>query len=187
MKEIVLYEIKKRFPNTEVLCLCKTGSSLFCTNPQDIDIIAICDNIKFTHYFFKIPELNIDVFCYNKISAFKVASGRPYGLSFALAKGDNLLHGKLPFEDYSWKKYQKMILKSEYDHFRTIPLHRAKKLGVCDKNLIWPFATYFACINNTLDFTSEQQEILQKCHDKMLSGNYAEKLKNNIEKLLKGV
>lgn len=186
--ESIITEIKNRIPNANVVCMYKTGSAILCDNCRDNDIVAICDNVSFISCFFKLQELNTDVICLSKESAYKEATGhkKARGLAVALATGDNLLYGKLPFEDYSWDKYKLNVLQTEYKSFKKLSLRMARKSGVCDKSMTWTFATYFACINNTLDFTAEQRELLQKCHDGELPVSYAEELKNNIENLIEG-
>ena len=51
---------------------------------------------------------------------------------------------------------------------------------MCLKNSYWIFANYFALVNNSLDFTEEQLDIIQKCHDNELPRSYAEDLYNKL-------
>lgn len=52
--------------------------------------------------------------------------------------------------------------------------------NACLQQTIWLFANYFALLNNSLDFTAEQLEILQKCHDNELPRTYADELYQNL-------
>lgn len=184
--ETILNEIKTRVPNREILCLYRTGSALFCDNCRDTDIVAICDSEGIWSKFFKLQSLNTDIICLSKENALNEASGhrKTRGLAYALATGDNLLYGKLPFDDYSWDKYKKSVLKEEYKALRR-GLAIARIKGVCSKDMTWAFATYYAYTNGNLNFTAKQRETLQQCHDLKLPVSYAEELKNNMENLLK--
>lgn len=186
--DIILTEIKKRIPGATILYMCKIGSDLFCKNCKDTDVMVIADGVSFSWKSFKLYDLNTSVFCVNRKYGLKIASGEnfAYGLTIALATGENLLYGKLPFEEYSWDKYKLNVLGMEYNRFCVRFLRFAQKTGVCDKAMTWTFATYFACINDTLDFNEEQRDILQKCHDSDLPVSYAEELKVNMEQILFG-
>lgn len=184
MSNTILTEIKKRYPNAIVYCIIRAGSALFCENCRDTDIIAICDGLGFTSSFVALRDLRLDIICLNINAIDRELNGRQ-GLTEALATGENLLYGEFPLLDYSWENHKKNALKANYDYMVRRALLLSKKKNVCDKSLVWAFATYFTFLNSSLDFTDEQKEILQKCHDFELPVSYAEELKVNIENLLK--
>ena len=55
---------------------------------------------------------------------------------------------------------------------------------MCLKKSYWIFANYFALVNNSLDFTEEQLDIIQKCHDNELPRSYAEDLYQKLLEML---
>ena len=183
MVDKILYIVKSKYENIEVKCVYKTGSSLFCENCKDDDYVVVCDNVKFLRSCTKVKGLNIDIFCI-PLKGEQEAQLTYHSLAIALAFKNGFLYGEYPFDGYDYDKCKPQVLKQSYDFLsnRLLPLYRRK--GFCDKRAVWLFAVYFSCINNSLDFTGEQKEILQKCHDNELSVNYAEELKVNIEKLL---
>lgn len=56
--------------------------------------------------------------------------------------------------------------------------------NACLKHSYWIFANYFALVNNSLDFTQEQLDIIQKCHDNELPRSYAEDLYQKLLEML---
>lgn len=166
-------------------CIFKTGSQLFCTNCKDIDYVIITnDNIG--KYLYCIPEFKADCFICSVEDLKKSLTDDKwrYKLSACMAYKypENVVYGKLPEleADIFSKEYLLKILAIECEfaqrsYFVKYPL----------KSMVWGLALYYAIINNSLDFTDEQKEILQKAHDLELPISYRDELKVNFEKLLK--
>ncbi len=174
-----------RFIRDSVVCVFKTGSQIFCSNCKDSDYIVIT-NINIGMPLCYIKELKADCFI-RSIDQFKAKitdDSWRYKLDVCLAYKypENVVYGKLPEleADIFSKEYLLKILAIECEfaqrsYFVKYPL----------KSMVWGLALYYAIINNSLDFTDEQKEILQKAHDLELPISYRDELKVNFEKLLK--
>lgn len=169
----------------DVTFICKTGSTLFCNNCKDNDVIVCTangddfgrreryENYDIFFYSIKSPEkfLNQSFNCKYII----------YFLAFALAEqnADNSIYGKNPLsnfyfhDDFKKRLIDQLIIEAEKgDCNRRI--FNPKNRNACLKRSIWLFANYFAISNNSLEFTEEQLDIIQKCHDNELPRSYAE-------------
>lgn len=185
--------ILEYFNGHQVHFACKTGSQLFCTNCKDSDVIVVVDN--FDKKKFRIE--NTDVFVYSledflKLAHVSVGDERDvYSILVPMAQGDNVLFGVSPLTaDYDWFAYKDKILNAalaygEKSSFNE-KVKRTAAPDYCLKSTTWLFAIYYAIVNHGFDFTSEQKNILQKCHDGELPRTEAYVLKVKILKLMEG-
>lgn len=177
---MIIDELKENLGN-EMLCAYQTGSEIFCTNCKDKDIVVITNGGEEHGRLFGYD--GYDVFTYsldalNDIINFKAINGYSLYL-IALAKS-NILYGENPCDKLDLFAHKAELVdlmieqcKSKYCSTR---YRNAKNRTACLQQTIWLFANYFALLNNSLDFTAEQQEILQKCHDNELPRSYADDL-----------
>lgn len=173
----------------DVIFVCKTGSTLFCNNCKDKDIVVVTASGE--EYRRLLGYEDYDIFCRSvdgikKMITFgddKVPS--VYAITFALAKGENVLYGTNPIQDFDYFAHKDEIVKTLIENAQKRDcnprIRNGRNNDACLKQSIWLFANYFALVNNSLDFTAEQLEIIQKCHDNELPRSYAEEV---YEKLL---
>lgn len=174
----------------EILCKIPTGSSVLCTNCKDQDYIIVVKDCG-EKGFVQLGENSIDYFVRSIPTFTRIATADAslpqglYSISVPLAI-KNGLDGTLPIDNYNWFNYRENIINTCLNHIIDVYLGSIKQYNgenrnVCLKLTYWVFASYFALVNNSLDFTAEQLDIIQKCHDNKLPRSYAEEL---YEKLL---
>lgn len=172
------------------------GSKVFCNNAKDEDIVCIKQETTIhtdrydegdvfwwpLDYFRQMLQFNCDDSHYEH--------KRLYNLVFAIRKEKGAITGDIPDDlaNYNWLDYRDQIIECCIRSCEKYALHsrltNPKNKNMCLKNTYWIFANYFALMNNSLEFTAEQLEIIQKCHDNELPRTYAEELYNNLLALL---
>lgn len=166
----------------EVICIIPTGSQLFCRNCKDEDYL-VCVKDCGTQGREKLYANGVDYFVRNVVEFEKIATASPSipqginAICVPIAIKNGTLVGELPIENYNWFDYKDNVITSCLQYLGTI-LRKTSRInrGACVKAAYWLFANYFALLNNSLDFTAEQQEILQKCHDNELPRSYVDDL-----------
>lgn len=166
----------------EVICKIPTGSQLFCKNCKDEDWL-VCVKDCGTNGFKQISANGVDYFL-NNVNVFRnVATASPihwtglYGLCVPIAIKNGTIVGELPIDNYDWFDYKDNIITSCLQYLGSLSRKRNRlNREMCLKTTYWVFANYFALANNSFDFTAEQLEILQKCHDNELPRTYADDL-----------
>lgn len=181
--------IKNLIGDYEILFICQTGSQIFCENCNDKDYLVVVKDFVYAHK--KFNKDNVDYFCYsldefNKLARMELNDQRDvYAVELLF---NHVEYGENPIANYNWFDYQDKAIevalkRGKYGCFN--PRVRHIK-GGCSQSMVWQLAIYFAIMNQSADFTAEQREFLQKCHDGELDISYAEELKNNIENLIEG-
>lgn len=172
-------------PNN-VLFYFVTGSKTFCTNATDEDLIGVRYEVEK-----RVDRYDgVDVFywsldTFRQLLKFKcpietVAHQELYNISFAIKKEEGEIFGEMPADiaNYNFFDYKEDIVKScikSCEKYALNPrLTNPVNEDMCLKKSYWIFANYFALVNNSLDFTQEQLDIIQKCHDNELPRSYIE-------------
>lgn len=161
---------------------------------KDTDVVVVVKDVQF-HKGIYIEDLKTDVFVYGEDFFREMATANNKGwyyspyIGLAMAFPENVLYGEMPIENYNWFDYQYKALKQLYVeggkyYFNSALCNRIAK-GNCIKGMVLGLLAYYAIQNQSFEFTDEQKEILQKCHDLQLPASYAEELKTNMEKILK--
>lgn len=181
MKKLIDY-IKQIAP--DVTFICKTGSTLFCNNCKDNDVIVCTTNGD--DFGRRERYENYDIFFYSIKSLEKFLNQSfncryiVYFLAFALAEQNaaNSIFGKNPLsnfyfhDDFKKRLIDQLIIEAEKGDCNR-RMFNSRNRNACLKRSIWLFANYFAISNNSLEFTEEQLDIIQKCHDNELPRSYA--------------
>lgn len=167
---------------------CYTGSKLFCNNCKDTDLLIIYDEEVDENYE------RVEQTCHFKYSLKQLKEHLKetkhlawFALTLELAKQYKyVLYGKHPLPEYSIFDHKLELLRQvlkdgETSYFCPLIRHRN---GGCSKRMVWALATYYAIINNSIIFTTEQKQIMQQCHDGYLPKEYAYELKEKIENLI---
>lgn len=172
-------------PNN-VLFYFVSGSKTFCTNATDEDLIGVRYEVEK-----RVDRYDgVDVFywsldTFRQLLKFKcpietVAHKELYNISFAIKKEEGEIFGEMPADiaNYNFFDYKEDIVKScikSCEKYALNPrLTNPVNEDMCLKKSYWIFANYFALVNNSLDFTEEQLDIIQKCHDNELPRSYIE-------------
>lgn len=172
-------------PNN-VLFYFVSGSKTFCTNATDEDLIGVRYEVEK-----RVDRYDgVDVFywsldTFRQLLKFKcpietVAHKELYNISFAVKKEEGEIFGEMPADiaNYNFFDYKEDIVKScikSCEKYALNPrLINPVNEDMCLKKSYWIFANYFALVNNSLDFTQEQLDIIQKCHDNELPRSYIE-------------
>lgn len=170
-----------------------SGSKTFCTNCGDEDIICVADSVE------KIRDRkdNTDIF-YFDTDTFRArltfnSQGKTdwvyrelYNVGFAMLKEQGKIDGTMPEDiaNYNWFDYKDKAIARCIEQCESYALNKRVRNRVnhdaCLKHTYWIFANYFALINGNLEFTDEQLEIIQKCHDNELPRSYAEDMYNAL-------
>lgn len=177
----------------EVICKIPTGSNLLCKNCKDKDFIIVVKDCGKKGYV-QLNEDGVDYFVRNIPTFIRIAQSDPmlkqglYSISVAFAS-KNGVDGVLPIENYDWFNYKDNIINSCINHlwqsYYSLPREvNTKNRNACLKQTYWAFANYFALVNNSLDFSAEQLDIIQKCHDNELPRSYAEDLYQKLLEML---
>lgn len=172
-----------------------SGSKTYCKNCLDEDIICIQKVVERPRGLLD----GQDVF-YHSLEDFEsrlkfdTIQGRPYwelyNVGFALLKQRGQIIGEMPDEvkNYNWFNYRDKIIQrcvEECKNFTLNPrLFNLTNKDMCLKHTYWLFANYFALVNNSLELTEEQLDIIQKCHDNELPRSYAEDLYQKLLAML---
>ena len=166
-----------------VICVFKNGSQLFCENCKDYDYTFITKE-EIGQPCFHINDLNVDCFVMSIETLNQKLKDDQwrYKLSVCLAKtnNENIIYGELPTLDIDIlsRDYLLKILKIEYA-FAQKTYFNGKGAG---KTAVWGLALYYALTNGNFEYTDEQKQILQQCHDTGLCDR--DELKANFEKLI---
>ena len=183
----MIEKIQQAIGDFKIVCVYKTGSQLFCENCKDLDYTVVVDNWNKDFKAYCID--GIDYFCYS-VAEFekkiKMTSGRMSDLYAIETYLNEPVYGINPIPNYNWTDYKDKAIETimrcgEMNYFNPNVI-RENENGeiVCSKTMCWALATMFVIKNGQASFTVEQKEILQKCHDGMLSKLYADTLKNDI-------
>ena len=169
-----------------------SGSKTFCTNATDEDLVGVQYEVEK-----RVDRYDgVDVFywsldTFRQILKFEctienIVHTELYNISFAISKEKGEVFGEMPVDiaNYNFFDYKEEIVKScikSCETYASNPrLTNPVNKYMCLKNSYWIFANYFALINNSLDFTQEQLDIIQKCHDNELPRSYVEDLYNKL-------
>lgn len=168
--------------NNDVVFVYKTGSALFCNKCKDKDIVVVTSSGADYRRLLRYDDY--DIFCRSIGGIKKIISfenndmSTIYLIVLALAKGENVLYGTNPIQDFDYFAYKDEIVKALVQNAQKRDcnprIRNGRNNDACLKQSIWLFANYFALVNNSLDFTQEQLDIIQKCHDNELPRSYAE-------------
>ena len=193
-KTALFEELERLHKGIVVTCVVVTGSRCWQgSNCKDTDLVVVAKNVSIDFCITRSIACAADVFLYSETYFKEMATGGIFNYSpiVGLAKlnPSNILYGELPIENYDWFDYQKPALLQSYEqglrgYFNFDRLKRITK-GYCHKQMTWALLAWYAIKNQSFDFTAEQRETLQKCHDLQLPISYAEELKTNIESKLK--
>ncbi len=177
----------------EILCKIPTGSNILCSNCKDEDYLVVVKDCGEKGYV-QLGENGIDYFVRDIPTFTRIATADttlPQGLysicvPLAIKNG---LDGTLPIENYNWFDYKENIINTCLNHiggryFGSIRQYNGKNRNACLKLTYWVLASYFALVNNSFDFTAEQLDIIQKCHDNELPRSYAEDVYGKLLEML---
>lgn len=177
----------------EVICKIPTGSNLLCKNCKDEDFLVVVKDCGKKGYA-QLNENGVDYFVRDIPTSIRIITADatlPQGLygicaAFAVKNG---IDGVLPIENYNWFDYRENIISSCINHlwqsYYSMPRQiNTTNRNACLKQTYWAFANYFALVNNSLDFTEEQLDIIQRCHDNELPRSYAEDLYQKLLEML---
>lgn len=173
-----------------------SGSKTFCSNCADEDVICVQKEVSDS----VIRTSGVDTFCFTvddfrkrlffNYSDSEMPYRQLYNVGFALLKQQGKIVGEMPddIKNYNWFDYKDKIIELCVDQCKNYALRPrvVNKInrGACLKHSYWIFANYFALVNNSLDFTAEQLDIIQKCHDNELPRSYAEDLYQKLLAML---
>lgn len=184
-------KLKQLFTNAEILFVCKTGSNLFCANCNDEDLLVVVKNADFDYKHFCLE--NTCVFCYSqeefeKFATLQLDDYRSlYSTAALLATGKNVLYGQNPIADYNWWNYQRealeKVVKFGNQNFLNNKVSNGRNREMCTPKMIWGLATCYILKNRSAEFTEEQKNVLQLCHDNCLPVVYRNVLKKDLEQL----
>ena len=172
-------------PNN-VLFYFVSGSKTFCTNATDEDLIGVRYEVeKRADRYDGVDVFYWSLDTFRQLLKFKcpietVAHKELYNISFAIKKEEGEIFGEMPADiaNYNFFDYKEDIVKScikSCENYALNPrLTNPVNEDMCLKKSYWIFANYFALVNNSLDFTQEQLDIIQKCHDNELPRSYIE-------------
>ena len=176
----------------EIIFACKTGSQLFCSNPHDEDIMVVIKDYPYEYKKYNVD--GTDLFCQSFEAFYKKAtfcSTYPslYALTWQFAKqGDTLVCGEFPLLEWDWFDWKRQAVAEAIEEGNKRYFHPRiyGRDGVhCSKGMVWALAIYYAVKNGNLNYTAEQRDIMQKCHDCELEKENAYTLKARMEQLLK--
>lgn len=180
-------KFKQKLSNYNIIFACQTGSQLFCSNCNDVDYLVVVDNLDKDFVQHRIDD--IDYFCMSVDAFVKMAtmqSGKLYDLySLCLLYG-RVIEGQNPIADYNWFDYQQRAVDvalwcGERNYFaRALTFFNENKESVCSKRMIWALATYYTILNQSSDFTIEQIQTMQRCHDRQLPRENAHCLQEQL-------
>lgn len=187
-----LIEHIKEKTNNDVVFVYKTGASLFCNRCKDNDIVVVTnygdDYRRLTKYE------DYDIFCYSLDGIKKYATMEVTGqfslylIAFALAKNNNIIYGVNPLPNFNLLEYRDKLVRILIDNAKRYDCNKNIKnrlnKSACLKQSIWLFANYFSLVNNSLELTEGQLDIIQKCHDNELPRSYAEDLYQKLLEML---
>lgn len=166
-----------------VVCIFKCGSQLFCDKYKDIDY-TIITKIPTGHHIYYINELKTDCFIYSLDEFIENINDDKwrYKLSVSLAyhNNENVIFGELPILNTNVVS-RDFLLKTAQIEYEFAKTHYFSSYP--SKTMIWGLALYYIIENDSFEFTSEQKNILQKCHDLELSSSYRDQLESYLQQL----
>lgn len=178
---MIIDELKQVFGSDNIIYAHYTGSEVFCTNCKDKDVIVVVKDSIANNRFDRIDGYDVFVRSESymtKLVNFDVVEQKSLYL-ISLIKGQ-AIYGTNPFPDFNLFAHKAelvdLMIRLCEEKYCSQRYHNMKNWNACLQQTIWLFANYFALLNNSLDFTAEQQEILQKCHDNELPRTYADDL-----------
>lgn len=182
-------------PDNVLFYFC-AGSKTFCNNATDEDLVGVQYEVEK-----RVDRYNWGDVFYWSLDTFRqllkfecpienVVHKELYNISFAIRKEKGEVFGEIPADiaNYTFFDYKEKIIKSCIKSCETYALNprltNPDNEDMCLKHSYWIFANYFALVNNSLDFTEEQLEIIQKCHDNELPRSYVEDLYQKLLAML---
>lgn len=174
---------------SQIICIFKNGSQLFCDNCKDYDYTIITSKGAGTGVFY-IPELNTDFFVMSVKDLNRKMQNNlwRYKLSVCLAKDNpsNIIYGELPALDIgilNLDYLKKTILPIEYEYaLKTYFAGQGHP-----KTIVWGLALYYFITNKSFGFTEQQKATLQECHDNGYTAEFLADFKTKMEKLISEV
>ena len=182
-------------PDNVLFYFC-AGSKTFCNNATDEDLVGVQYEVER-----RVDRYDgVDVF-YWSLDTFRqllkfeypikdIAYRELYNISFAIRKEKGEVFGEIPADiaNYNFFDYKEEIVKSCIKSCETYALNprltNPANENMCLKHAYWIFANNFALGNNSLDFTEEQLDIIQRCHDNELPISYAKDLYQKLLEML---
>lgn len=171
--------------------VCRTGSKLFCRSDKDDDFIVVAES-PCDYRYLHTPKLCL--FCYSpkefeKLAAMRLNDFRDiYVVALLLAK-ENTVKGKMPSPlpslSQCLQKLPQAVLRAGKNGFFDKRTVNAVAPDCCKKGMIWALAAYFMIKNNATQFTPQQREIMQRCHDNCLPLSYRDELLATFDALAK--
>ncbi len=179
---------KETFVTAKPLFVCRTGSKLFCNSTKDNDFVVVTED----SCEFRYLKHNGDCYfcysrqCFEKMLKFQMDSFfNSHAIVALFAKGENLIYGQNPVENYNWWDYRRQAVANILDWGNNgffLPTVGAQQ-EMCVKSTVWAFATYFVLQNRQACFTPKQKHVLQLCHDNRLPVEFRDKLKTALLQL----
>lgn len=160
----------------------KVGSSLICTNPNDVDLVLIYDNhdkmieaSKKKNSVFTQDDLNIDGIQYNLLFnsleyIYNTASLYAYEFGPYLIQlyGNNNIMQKLNIlTDINLKKEACCIMASQIHIKMSCNFHHGSYISKPYRLLLTCYILY----NNSFELSEEQKDIINKVHDEKTISN----------------
>lgn len=182
-------------PDNVLFYFC-AGSKTFCNNATDEDLVGVQYEVeKRADRYDGVDVFYWSLEIFRKLLKFecpieKVAYAELYNISFAIRKEKGEVFGEIPADiaNYNFFDYKEKIVKSCIKSCETYALNprltNHANEDMCLKHSYWIFANYFALVNNSLDFTEEQLDIIQRCHDNELPISYAEEVYKKLLEML---
>lgn len=180
----LIERIKTEIKNDSILYAFRCGSYAWkCSNPHDEDILIITDSSDY--YLKAFAQDGKDIFIKSKKQWEKEKYSYYINNALNILFPENVLYTTKEF-DFSQSKEE--VLNALHNFYlaqkeRTLV---KEEQGMCWKRMYQGIMLYYAAIGDgSFNFTQEQWDIIQKCHDRELPISYRDELKVNMEKILK--
>lgn len=180
-------KFRQQFSNYNIVFACKTGSELFCSNCKDTDYLVVVDNLGKDIEQHHIDDT--DYFCMSVDAFAKMAtmqSGKFCDLYALCLLYGEVVQGQNPIADYDWFALKRRAVEvalwcGERNYFtKRLKFYNASKESVCSKRMVWALAIYYTIVNGSTNFTDEQKQVMQMCHDRKLPRAKADWLKEQL-------
>jgi hypothetical protein len=176
----------------DIVFIYKTGSCAWkSNNTQDEDFVIVVKNGINDHPITDGKGKDLFIRSLDKLKQMAKGETLPYSQFVGLLSvyPENVIYGELPIANYNWFDYQYQALLRDYEYavknyFTDKMVNKFTNFN-CSKRMCFGLLTYYAIKNGSFNYTAEQRQILQKCHDLELPISYRDELKLNMENLLK--